>query len=207
MRVEVYSGAIQRCPLKQSADSIVFPLTELFGAVDVPGPDLLLRAYGELAFPILEAQLAAVPEGRALTLSFDGVRMMAPSFADATIVELLRGLRADRYGDRYLILAEPNDDTLDSLEGTFERRRYRPFKLAVLLRRKGQTEAFGAVEQNLREVWQMVLERGSLTTRELADELDLETNTASMRLLKLHGLGLLARREDVGRQHIYSLPR
>jgi hypothetical protein len=190
-----------------AAAPIVFPLAELVGALGLPGPDLLLRVHGEQALPILEAHLKAVPAGRALTLGFQGVQMVAPSFADATIVELVRGLRAGRYGDRYLVLAEPTDDTLDSLAGTFERRMHRALKPAVVLRRGGRVELFGPVEQNLRQVWQMVLERGSLTTRELADELGLETNTASMRLLKLHGLGLLARREDGGRQHVYTLPR
>jgi hypothetical protein len=195
--------------VEMAAAPIVFPLTALFEAVDVPGPDLLLRAHGELAFPTLEAQLVSVPEGRALTLSFAGVRMMAPSFADATIVELLRGLRAGRYGDRYLVLAEPNDDTLDSLEGTFERRVYRPLKLAVLLRRGDQIEPFGAVERNLLEAWRLAAEQGQLTARDLANKLGLEINTASMRVLKLHDLGLLARHEEVtaaGRQHVYVVP-
>jgi len=187
-----------------------FALTRLFRVLEVPGPDLLLRAYGERALPVLEERLQAVPEGRALWLSFEGVRMMTPSFADATIVELLRGLRAGRYGDRYLILADPNDDTVVSLEGTFERRLHRSLKLAVVLYRDGECGLFGPVEQNLQETWRIVAERGTLTARELADRLDLEINTASMRLLKLHGLGLLARREEVsaaGRQHIYTLPR
>jgi hypothetical protein len=97
---------------------------------------------------------------------------------------------------------------LVSLEGTFERRLHRPLKLAVVLRCRGQDRLFGPVEENLREAWQLVAERGTLTTRELADRLDLELNTASMRLIKLHGLGLLARREVPGvpgRQHIYTL--
>jgi hypothetical protein len=196
--------------VETTVEPITFPLTALFRVLDVPGPDLLLRAYGEQALPVLEAQLQVIPEGRALVLSFAGVRMMTPSFADATIVELLKGVRAGRYGERYLILAEPNDDTLDSLEGTFERRRHRAQKLAVVLWRNGECELFGPVEQNLQESWLFVADQGTLTARELADELDLEINTASMRLLKLHGLGLLARREEVsaaGRQHIYTLPK
>src|SRR5919202_1511771 len=172
-------------------------------AVEV-GVEPITFALSEL-FEVLGA-----PEGRALVLSFAGVRVMTPSFADATIVALLRGLRDGRYGERYLILAEPNEETLVSLEGTFERRLHRSLKLAVVLRCGGEYRLFGPVEQNLQEAWQLVAERGTLTTRELADRLGLEINTASMRLLKLHGLGLLARREEVsgaGRQHIYTLPK
>jgi len=189
---------------------ITFALSELFAALDVPGPDLLLRAYGERALPVLEEKLLSVPVGRALVLSFAGVRIMSPSFADATIVALLRGLREGRYGERFLILADPDEETLVSLEGTFERRQHRRLKLAVVLRCRGQDRLFGPVEDNLREAWQMVAERGTLTTRELAETLGLELNTASMRLIKLHGLGLLARREVVGipgRQHLYTLPK
>ena len=191
-------------------EPIAFALSELFEVLDVPGPDLLLRAYGERALPVLEGQLLGVPEGRALMLSFAGVRIMTPSFADATIVALLRGLREGRYGERYLILAEPNEETLVSLEGTFERRLHRPLKLAVVLRRGGVDRLFGPVEPNLEQAWQLVAERGTLTTRELADKLGLELNTASMRLLKLHGLRLLARREEVsaaGHQYLYTLPK
>jgi len=189
---------------------ITFALRELFGVLDVPGPDLLLRAYGEWALPVLEQQLLSVPERRALVLSFAGVRIMTPSFADATIVALLRGLREVRYGERFLILAEPNEETLVSLEGTFERRLHRRLKLAVVLRNGGVDRLFGPVEENLQEAWQIVAERGTLTTRELAERLGLELNTASMRLIKLHSLGLLARREVVGipgRQHLYMLPK
>ena len=189
-------------------EPITFALRELFEVLDVPGPDLLLRAYGERALPVLEDKLLGVPTGRALVLSFAGVRIMTPSFADATIVALLRGLRAGRYGERFLILADPNEETLVSLEGTFERRLHRPLKLAIVLRRGGVDRLFGPVEQNLEDAWQLVAERGTLTTRELADEWGLELNTASMRLIKLHSLGLLARREVVGvpgRQHIYTL--
>jgi predicted transcriptional regulator len=196
-------------PVEVGAESNTFALSELFGVLDVPGPDLLLRAYGEQALPVLERHLLDVPEGRALVLSFAGVRIMTPSFADATIVALLRGLREGRYGERYLLLAEPNEETLVGLAGTFERRLHRSLKLAIVLRCGGTHRLFGPVEENLQAAWQLVAERGTLTTRELADELGLEINTASMRLLKLHGLGLLARREEVsaaGRQHIYTLP-
>src|SRR5918911_2543731 len=141
-------------------EPITFALSELFEVLAVPGPDLLLRAYGEQALPLLEDHLLGVPEGRALVLSFEGVRVMTPSFADATIVELLRGLREGRYGERYLILAEPNEETLFSLEGTFERRLHRPLKLAVVLRRGGVDRLFGPGEENLREAWQLVAERG-----------------------------------------------
>jgi len=196
--------------IETSVKPIAFALRELFGVLDVPGPDLLLRAYGERALPVLEQQLLSVPERRALVLSFAGVRIMTPSFADATIVALLRGLRDGRYGERFLILADPNEETLDSLAGTFERRLHRRLKLAVVLRSGGVDQLFGPVEQNLEEAWQIVAERGTLTTRELAERLGLELNTASMRLIKLHSLGLLARREVVGipgRQHLYMLPK
>src|SRR5919108_5270774 len=137
--------------IEVSAEPITFALRELFAVLDVPGPDLLLRAYGERALPVLEDKLLGVPAGRALVLSFAGVRIMTPSFADATIVALLRGLREGRYGERYLILAEPNEETLVSLEGTFERRLHRPLKLAIVLRRGGVDRLFGPVEQNLEE--------------------------------------------------------
>lgn len=194
-------------PVETRAAPIVYGLSDLFDILGVNPPDLLLRRYGEKAFPVLEQALLGVPEGRALTLSFAEVEVMATSFADETIVPLLQGLVEGRWGDRYLLLQDPTSDTLDSLEGTFARRR--ELKLAAVVLRDERPSILGHVERNLEETWHLVAERGALTARALADRLGLEISTASMRLSKLHGARLLARQEDVspaGRQHVYALP-
>lgn len=183
-----------------------FQMTDLFPYLGVSGPDLLLRSYGERAFALLEENLKRVDAGQALALDFDGISVMDTSFADETVLELALGLVAGRYGDRFLLLREPSAATVENIEGTLARRRS---KVALLVRRRGGTEIVGEIEPNLADALQRTQQAGTLTARNLADELQLEINTASMRLHKLHKLHLLARDEEVssaGRQHIYRLP-
>ena len=183
-----------------------FELTRLFVLLGILGPDLLLRSYGQRAFSTMEHALKEVPSGQALLLDFAGVSVMDTSFADETVLELALGLSQDKYGERWMVLAEPSPATIDNLEGTIARRKA---KVALLIRKEGQMRLIGHVEPNLMEAWQLVCERSELTARELADQLGLEINTASMRLHKLYDARLLARREEItpgGRQHIYRLP-
>jgi predicted transcriptional regulator len=183
-----------------------FQMTQLFAFLGIPGPDLLLRSYGERALPMLEQVLKEVPPGQALILDFAGISVMDTSFADETVLELALGLAQGKYGDRWLILAEPSPATIDNLEGTIARRRA---KVALLILKEGQLRLIGHVEPNLVEAWLFVHERSELTARELADQLGLEINTASTRLRKLYDARLLARHEEIthgGRQHIYALP-
>ena len=183
-----------------------YQMTALFGYFGVPGPDFLLRDYGRRAFPVLEQQLGETRPGEALCLDFTGVSVMDTSFGDEAVLELALGLVDDRYGDRFLILHEPSPATVENMEGTIARRKA---KVAILVKRDGQLGLIGEVEPNLLDAWRRVSSAGTLTARQLADELGLEINTASMRLHKLYRLRLVAREEEVsasGRQHIYRVP-
>ncbi len=184
----------------------VYALTELFPLLDVPGPDLLLRNYGRQAFPVIEGALLRVPVGDSLHIDFAGISVMDTSFADETILQLALGLTASHYGDRFLVLNEPSQATIDNLEGTIARRKA---KIALLVRHDKKLSYIGHLEANLASVWQIVHQTGQLTARQLADQLGLEINTASMRLRKLYDGRLLRRHEEVsaeGRQHVYRLP-
>ncbi len=54
-----------------------FEMTQLFALLGINGPDLLLRSYGQHAFPTLEHALKEVPPGQALLLDFAGVSVKA----------------------------------------------------------------------------------------------------------------------------------
>lgn len=183
-----------------------FPMSVLFDRLRLPGPDLLLRAYGHDACPILEEALLAVPDGETLALDFQGVSVMDTSFADETVLELALGLVGNRYGERYLVLGGPSQATIENLEGTIARRKA---KVALLVRNASGLAILGHVEPNLTETWRLVRKSVELTARELANCLELEINTASMRLRKLHTARLLRRKEEIsaeGRQHVYAIP-
>src|SRR5260370_17934422 len=171
-----------------------FELTGLSGLLGIPGPDLLLRSYGQRAFLTLEHALKDVPPGQAVVLDFAGASVMDTSLADETVLELALGLSQGKYGDRWMVLEEPSPATIDNLEGTIARRKA---KVALLIRKEGQMRLIGHVEPNLMEAWQLVCERSELTARELADLLGLEINTATMRLRKLHDAPLLPPRPQI----------
>src|SRR5947209_1376681 len=145
-----------------------FEMRKLFGLLDIPEPDLLLRDYGRKAFPFLEQELREVPTGHALILSFEGVRVMDTSFADETVLELALGLSLNKYGDRVMLLEQPSPATLDNLEGTIARRRA---KVALIIREGSELRLIGHVEPNLQEAWQLINERNELTARDLANNL------------------------------------
>ncbi len=181
-------------------------MRRLLGELGVSGSNLLLRSYGRRAFPILEAELLKIPLGQTLILDFEGVSVMDTSFADETVIELAVGLAEERYGDRFLILQQPSEATVENIEGTILRRKE---KVTFLARRKNDQELIGHLESNLAEAWNLALRDGELTARSLADMLRLQINTASMRLHKLHKARLLVRREELtpmGRQHVYAVP-
>jgi hypothetical protein len=192
-------------------------MVELLNYLGVKGNDLLLRPYGEKAFPVIERELESLDPGQTLVLDFSGINVMDLSFGDETVLELALGLQNGKYGDRFLVLDNPGSATIDNLEGTIARRKV---KVALLVRENGSLQIIGGIdsdlpqgrepiERNLLEAWKIVRERDMVTARELADQLNLEISAASMRLHKLHDLRLLARDEEVtssGRQHVYRLP-
>lgn len=185
---------------------VVYAMSDLLSYLQVEGHDLLLRDYGRRAFSVLEERLMAVSPGGTLALDLRGIRVMDTSFADETIVELAVSLLANKYGDRFLILQEPSAATIENIEGTILRRKV---KVALPVMTGSGTELIGMVEPNLADAWGLTQQARTLTARQLADQLGLEINTASMRLHKLYRLRLLAREEEVtgaGRQHIYRLP-
>src|SRR5260370_4522065 len=108
-----------------------FEMTQLFALLGINGADLLLRSYGQHAFPTLEHAMKEVPPVKALLLDFAGVSVMDTSFADETVLELALGLSQDKYGDRRMILEEPSPATIDHLDATIQRRKA---KVPVLIR-------------------------------------------------------------------------
>jgi hypothetical protein len=183
-----------------------FELATLFSAIGMPGTDLLLREYGQQAFPFLKQALLETPPGGVLVLEFSGVRVMDTSFADETVVELAVGLNTQLYDDRFLVLHNPGSATIDNLEGTLARRKP---KVTLLILEGESPRILGHIEENLLETWQLVITHAPMTARQLADELHLEINTASTRLLKLYERRMLVRQEIItgeGRQFQYGLP-
>lgn len=183
-----------------------FAMSELFAALEIEPPDLLLRGYGQRAYPLLARAMEAIPSHHTFTLDFAGVSVMDTSFAEETVLHLALDLIKGEFGDRFMLLDQVSAATIDNIEATIAWRRA---KVALPLREGGKIRLVGHIEPNLLEVWRLATEVDTLTARELADRLHLEINTASMRLRKLYDARLVDRKEEVsasGRQHVYKFP-
>ena len=155
---------------------------------------------------MLEEQIIAVPEGRALWLDLNDIALMDTSFADAAIVTLQQRLIAGCYANRFFVLANANPTIIENLEGALARRR---IKAPLLTVRPDPIRLIGHLERNLHEAWTLVAQERVARARELADLLGIEIGAAGMRLLKLSAARVLARCEEVtpaGRQHVYAVP-
>ena len=183
-----------------------FNMAQLFPRLDMYGRDLVTRALGERALPLLQDALRAIPRGMTLTLDLREIAVMDTSFTDAAVLALHQELLAGQYGDRFLGLAHANPTVIENLEGALARRRV---KTPILVRGHQGLQLVGHLERNLREAWFLVAASRVSRARELADHLGLDIGAASMRLHKLAAAKLLTRREEStasGRQHIYGLP-
>jgi hypothetical protein len=184
----------------------VFDMAGLFARLGEHGRDLVTRPIGERALPLLEDAIRAVPDGETLSLDLHDIVVMDASFADAAILSLQGQLIDGQYGDRFLILASPNDTVVFNLEGALARRKARaPLPVGDM----GGLRLAGHLERNLHEAWDLVAGGVVTRARELADHLGLEIGAASMRLHKLYVARLLTRREEsapTGRQLVYRLP-
>lgn len=177
----------------------------LISYLGTTGHDLILREYGQMAFPYLEQELVATPLHETLVLDCSGVRVMDSSFVEETVYELALRLLEGRYGERFLQMQEPSAAVRVNLEGTIARLKSHVTIVALT----PEPALIGHIEPNLAATFHLVVQQGSLTARMLADTCGLEINTASMRLRRLYAARLLMRQEEVsleGRLHRYMLP-
>ncbi len=183
----------------------------------------LTREKGEQAYGPLKICLQRVPEGQALTLVFPPDQVMDGSFADASIIRLGEELVAGAFGERGLLLQGLTENSIRNLEGIIHLRHrktddtnqsseeaapYRHLKLAFLLvEPAGSWRCVGQLETSLRQTLDIVAVHDRLTAPQLAEMLDLEVNTASNRLKRLHDQRLIRREYEVsekGLQYLYS---
>jgi hypothetical protein len=182
-------------------------LTDLPDHLELPQKTLLSRRAGAHVLELLREGLGGVSQGTALRVGIGRIDYMDASFTDEAFARLQAELVAGVYGDRFLILEEPNESIAYEIGLVVDRRRPRLPMLAADA--GGVITVLGRLEPNLREAWEMVGSERDLRTRDLADRLRIEVAAASMRLHKLHTARLLSREEEMtsaGRQHVYRLP-
>ncbi|MBI2372116.1 MAG: hypothetical protein HYV08_18110 [Deltaproteobacteria bacterium] len=165
--------------------------------------DLVTRPTGARLRERIEEALADGGGPELVVLDFGDVGIIDYSCADEIVAKLASRLAAGEYGSKYVALAGLNRHQEENIEVALERK-----KLALLY--LGGPEGWkllGTLNAYLRETLHLVMGQEQLTARALAERLRLELNTASTRLINLHKLRLVARREEPvsngGRQFVY----
>lgn len=166
---------------------------------------LVTRPTGKQVRRHLEDQLEEAEEPTAFVLSFGNVGIIDYSCADEILAKLTGRMKQGEYEDTFLLLDELDESNIENIEVALERK-----DLCLLGRKNGHQnwEEIGKLDPYLANVLDIIKNETELTAKELADELDLEHNTASTRLGNLHNIRLVVRQhgpiEEGGRQFVYQ---
>jgi len=165
---------------------------------------LVTRETGAVIRERLERELIAETEPMVAFLNFSGVEVIDYSCADEVIAKLISRLLSGEYGDKFTVLESLSPNQMENIEVALERK-----KLAVLyLQEGGGWQVIGFLNNYLRKTLISVMEKGSITLRELAREGKIGLNTGGTRLLNLYRKRLIWRSEEIskegGRQFAYK---
>lgn len=169
------------------------------------GAHLVTRPTGKDVRRHLEDEIEGVEEPTAFVLSFRDVGIIDYSCADEILAKITGRMKQGEYEEAYLLLDELDDSAVENIEVALEKK-----DLCLLGRKIDQEEwdEIGKLDPYLEDVIDIIKERGELTAKELAEELNLEHNTASTRLGNLHNIRLVVRHhgpiEEGGRQYVYQ---
>lgn len=180
--------------------------------------NLVTRETGKVIRERIERELE---KAEVIYLDFSKIGIIDYSCADEIIAKLVSRLLSGEYGERFIVLTDLNPTQEENIHVALGKKKIALLKQTATKsitpqkssRRfqptKGQgLEIIGFIANHLREVFDLVNERGRLTAKELSDELNLELNTAATRLLNLYKKYLVTRTEETssegGRQFVYG---
>ncbi len=154
------------------------------------GARLGTRLEGESARERLESLLRSLPEEGQVRLSLDGLEVLSTSFADELVGKAYQRVVDGAFGDRTMVLETPSRELAEGIDVKLAQRR-----LAMLCLQGGRWRLVGFHTPALSETLQRILEKGRTTTRELAEELDLQMSACVNRVARLAELRLIRRRK------------
>ena len=166
--------------------------------------NLVTRETGAVIRERLERELMTEADPTVAFFDFSGVGVIDYSCADEVIAKLTSRLLSNEYGDKFIVLEGLSSNQMENIAVALERK-----KLAVLyLQEGGGWQVIGFLNNYLRKTLVSVMERGSITLRQLAQEGGIGLNTGGTRLLNLYKKRLIWRLEEVskegGRQFVYK---
>lgn len=159
------------------------------------GRRLGTRSEGVSARREIVSAIDRLPDGGQLVLSLHGVDVLSGSFADEAIGKTCQLLTSGAHGDRTMVIASPSADLTEDLSDKLAQR-----KLAILCRVDGSRppwRVLGQLARPLVETLELLMDRKSATTKELAEALEIAPNVCHNRIRHLVQLHLV-REERMG---------
>jgi hypothetical protein len=159
------------------------------------GRRLGTRLEGETARRVLVAALDDLPVDGQLVLSLCDIDVLSGSFADETIGKVCQLLSSGLHGDRTVVVHSPSAGLVEDLDDKLAQR-----KLAMLCcvgDGNGTWRVLGRLARPLVDTLELLNERESATTKELADQLGIPPNVCHNRIRRLVRLRLV-REETIG---------
>ena len=133
-------------------------------SANVPFSDLVTRPTGVAVRRCLERELAALHEGDVALLDFSQIGMMDYSCADEVVAKLLLTLAAQDSHMRFVVFHGITDAHLEAIEDVLHHH-----GLALVVHfADGGARLVGAVSDDERSVWELVVARGSAAAAEVA---------------------------------------
>lgn len=183
---------------------------ELASSIGMETDFLIGRRDGERFAGLLVDRLHVMSAEETLLLDFDGVDLMDGSFADEVFAALATKRSQGELGGGPVVLSRLNMTSLDNLEQALLSRPVREQGLrncvVPTLSTNNELELCGKSEDHVRQTFILLNRHGELTTKMVADLLDLTIPAASTRLKALFDLGLALRtetRDSTGKQFVY----
>ena len=165
--------------------------------------DLVTRPSGNKIRERIEKDIAKEKDGAIVALDFSKIGIIDFSCADEIVAKLVSRLISGEYGDRYIILTGLNENQKENIEVALERK-----DLAVMGAMKNKVKTLiGNLDNYLNQTLNLILDKETVTAKELSDALSLPANTSGTRLLNLYKKRLVKRTEEMresGRVWVYT---
>lgn len=165
--------------------------------------NIVTRETGRIIREAIEVKIQKEQEEMIIILDFSGIGIIDFSCADEVAAKFIARLNLKEYGDKYLLFSGLTPSQEENITAALEKK-----KLSLLsLKEDGDWKLLGILNPYLRDTLDLVMERKSLTARELADLTGVEINSASTKLLNLNKARLAIRMREAlpngGRQFVY----
>lgn len=186
---------------------------DLAHTIDMEADYLIGRSEGSRFAKFLREQIKLASADSVISLDFGDVDLMDGSFADEVFAAIATERGRGGFAGAPMVLCRLNPTSRDNLEQALLSRPVRELGLRncviPLLSSTGELQLCGKSEEHVRQTFDILVTYGELTTKTVADLLDLTVSAAGTRLKVVFDLGLALRietRDSMGKQYIYRKP-